>query len=181
MVLVPEIVRQPAEIQIESYLLNDDGVIPNNPNLPLLLYRDAFRTNRSDLPADIEDMLNGNDWCGCWRNGIYHYHHYHSTAHETLVVYRGSATVRFGGEKGITAEIKTGDAIVIPAGVGHKNTASTDDFGVIGAYPCGQSWDVCYGKAAERPDADKNISSVPLPKADPVFGADGPLMDLWTA
>jgi uncharacterized protein YjlB len=118
-------------------------------------------------------------WAGCWRNGIYSYHHYHSTAHEVLGVYRGSAKVQLGGEKGIIHEAEPGDVIIIPTGVVHKNLGSTSDFGVVGAYPDGQDWDMNYGKPGERPNADQSISSVPLPKSDPVFGASGPLLAKW--
>ena len=36
-----------------------------------------------------------------------------------------------------------------------------------------------YGKANERPQADRNIAKVGLPKLDPVFGDTGPLIRLW--
>ena len=71
------------------------------------------------------------------------------------------------------------DTIVIPAGVAHKNLRASRDFLVVGAYPPGQSWDMNYGEAGERPDADQNIMRVPRPKKDPVFGRRGPLIDHW--
>jgi uncharacterized protein YjlB len=40
---------------------------------------------------------------------------------------------------------------------------------------------MCYGKREERPKADKNIFSVPVPESDPLYGPDGPLMDHWQA
>jgi len=112
-------------------------------------------------------------------NGIFPSHHYHSTAHEVLVVYGGSARVQFGGEAGIVASVTAGDVVIIPAGVGHKNLGATADFRVIGAYPRGQTWDICYGRAGERPRADENIARVPLPSADPVLGREGPLFAYW--
>jgi len=127
----------------------------------------------------IEELLRSNHWGGSWRNGIYNFHHYHSTAHEVLIVYGGEANVRLGGEKGITQELHAGDVVLIPAGVGHKNLGSSENFAVIGAYPQGQTWDLCYGKKAERPEADKNIAKVPLPNSDPIYGAHGQLMTFW--
>jgi uncharacterized protein YjlB len=69
--------------------------------------------------------------------------------------------------------------VIIPAGVGHKNMGSSSDFRVVGAYPPGQTWDMNYGKPNERPQADKNISRVPLPPADPIYGDNGPLVEFW--
>jgi uncharacterized protein YjlB len=163
----------------QAIKLNDDGVIPNNATLPLLIYFEALNLPARGAAAHLEELVESHRWGGSWRDGIYPYHHYHSTAHEVLLVYRGSATVQLGGDTGTTTTLKAGDVLIIPAGVGHKNLEHTDDFAVVGAYPEGQRWDMCYGKPDERPKADKNISAVPLPKADPVFGDEGPLQEHW--
>jgi uncharacterized protein YjlB len=126
-------------------------------------------------------LLADNHWSGTWRDGIYAFHHYHSTAHEVLACYHGSAEVQLGGEPGILYTMNTGDVILIPAGTGHKSLHATDDFAVVGGYPRGQNWDMCYGKPRERPQADQNIARVPLPKADPIYGAEGPVMEFWKA
>jgi uncharacterized protein YjlB len=68
---------------------------------------------------------------------------------------------------------------VIPAGVGHQNLGSSADFLLVGAYPRGQRWDLCRGLAGERPQVLHNIARVPLPAADPVYGAKGPLVERW--
>jgi uncharacterized protein YjlB len=165
--------------EIRSCRLKDDGAIPNNPRLPLLIYKRALSLPGQDPAAAIERLLAKNQWGGSWRNGIYFYHHYHSTAHEVLVAFCGSTTVQLGGEHGITETIEPGDVLLIPAGVGHKNLGSSNDFAIVGAYPAGQNWDMCYGKPGERPRADENIDRVPLPKADPIYGTAGPLMEQW--
>ncbi len=69
--------------------------------------------------------------------------------------------------------------VIIPAGVGHKNCGASRDFAVLGAYPAGQKWDMCYGKPGERPQTDQNIARVQLPEGDPVYGAGGPLLERW--
>jgi uncharacterized protein YjlB len=158
--------------------LKDDGVFPNS-KLPLLLYRNAVRLPETEPAEVFEQLFRANDWSGSWRNGIYPYHHYHSTAHEVLGVYRGSAKVQLGGEGGMTLEVAAGDVLVIPAGVAHKNLGAKAGFGVVGAYPRGQDWDMNYGGAGERPGADGNIARVALPKMDPVYGDDGPLLERW--
>ena len=164
---------------VSAHRLTDDGAIPNNPRLPLLIYHHALRLAEDDPAAAVERIIAANSWAGSWRNGIYPYHHYHSTAHEVLVVTRGSARVQLGGEKGTVQKIHAGDVILIPAGVAHKNLGSSNDFEIVGAYPEGQDWDMNYGKRTERPRTDQNIARVPLPKMDPTYGADGPLLDYW--
>ena len=69
--------------------------------------------------------------------------------------------------------------VVIPAGVAHTNLGSTGDFRTVGAYPIGQTWDVCYGKPGERPAADRNVATTSLPGMDPVYGKSGPTDLLW--
>lgn len=104
---------------------------------------------------------------------------YHSTAHEVLVVLSGSVEVQLGGPTGVTTRLNSGDAVIIPAGVAHKNLHASADFEVLGAYPDGQKWDLQYGAPGERPKADENIARVPLPAEDPFFGPDGPLLKHW--
>ena len=165
-------------MEIISKILGDDGVFPNNAELPLLLFRDAMSSVEAEA-SNIERVIRKNGWGGSWRNGIYPFHHYHSTAHEVLGVFKGEAVVQFGGEEGPMLSVKAGDFVIIPAGVAHRNHTSSQDFRVVGAYPPGQSWDMNYGKDGERPAADENISAVPLPEKDPVFGDDGPLIKNW--
>ena len=135
---------------------------------------------KRDPAAIFEAIFHANQWGSSWRNGIYPYHHYHSTAHDVLEVSRGEASVRLGGDdNGKTFEIRAGDVIIIPAGVAHKNLGSSSDFQVVGAYPKGQKWDMNDGKPGERPQAERNIAQVPLPKTDPVYGRDGQLAEYW--
>ena len=161
----------------EPISLADDGVIPNS-YLPLLVYRAAWQHERLG-PETIESTFAANGWAGTWRNGVYAYHHYHSISHEVLGVYSGRASVQFGGPSGRVIEVASGDAVVIPAGVAHKRISATPDFRVVGAYPEGMPYDMCYGKPQERPEADRRIAAVPLPAADPGSGPGGPLPGLW--
>jgi uncharacterized protein YjlB len=165
--------------QMINRALKADGAFPNNERLPLLVYQGALALPQSNPAAIVEDLFESNGWSGSWRNGIYGFHHYHSTAHEVLGVYSGSAKVQLGGENGITQTVCRGDVIIIPAGVAHKNLGAGSDFRVVGAYPLGQNPDMCYGKAAERPQADHNIAKVQLPLKDPVHGIGGPLLGHW--
>lgn len=160
-------------------LLTDDGTFPNNGKLPLLIYKGAIDIPNQNPAGAVERIFHDNGWGGSWRNGIYSYHHYHSTAHEVLGIYGGVVDVQLGGPTGFTIEGKAGDVIIIPAGVAHKNLGSSNDFRCVGAYPPGQSWDMNYGKPGERPKTDENIVNVPLPGTDPVYGIDGQLVKSW--
>ena len=166
-------------VEAAAHEFADDGAIPNNPRLPFLVYPGALDLPAHDPAAPCEDVFAANGWGGSWRNGIYPFAHYHSTAHEVLGICRGEAKVRFGGHAGITLTMRAGDVVVIPAGIGHHNLGASADFLVVGAYPRGQSWDLCRGAPEERPQVLDNIARVPLPAADPVYGTKGPLVDHW--
>lgn len=164
--------------EVETSRFADDGRIPNS-RLPLLVFRSALAPGSADPAAAFERLFARHGWLGAWRDGIFAFHHFHSTTHEVLGVARGWAEVRFGGEAGATQHLAAGDVVVIPAGVGHKHERSSDDFLVVGAYPDGRDWDVRRGEPGERPTVMANLAAVPLPGQDPVHGADGPLLDAW--
>jgi uncharacterized protein YjlB len=164
--------------RIETYHFADDGTVPNN-TLPLVLYRGAL-PGGGDRAAFCEAMFARNAWPDSWRNGIYPFHHYHSTAHEVLGIARGHASVRLGGEKGQTVELREGDVVVIPAGVAHKREAASPDLLVIGSYPRGQNPDMCKAEPARHDRAAAAIAAVPLPARDPVTGTAAPLLDCWS-
>jgi uncharacterized protein YjlB len=165
--------------QVESHQFAEAGEIPNNPRLPLLIYKAVILARGEEAAEMIEALYAKNHWRAAWRYGVYSFPHYHSTAHEVLGVYRGHALLRLGHTVGISAHVEAGDVIVIPAGVGHQNLGNSPDFHVVGGYPVGQVADLLRGNPGERPAADNRIAAVALPKADPVSGADGALVKLW--
>ena len=167
-------------VQPETFLFADDGSIPNNPSLPLLVYRNSIDLAGTPDPAEvIEAVFGRNGWGDMWRNGIYPFVHYHSMIHEVLGMARGSARVRFGGDQGATVDLRAGDVAVLPAGTGHQKLWATADLLVIGGYPPEGRLDLCRGSRAEHARALEAIPRVPLPETDPVFGAEGPLVRLW--
>lgn len=162
----------------EKFYFKDDGNIPNS-KFPLLLYRDIFDFRDEEGADWLEKKFAEYNWTNSWRNGIFNYHHYHSITHEVLGVYSGKALLHLGGEKGERLEVMAGDVIIIPAGVGHKNLQSKN-FKVVGAYPNGSDYDIKTGKEGERPEADKNITAVPIPRKDPVLGKEGGVPQIWS-
>lgn len=162
--------------QPETFTFADDGAIPNSPK-PLLVYRNAVPTD----PNAIEDLFARNHWPPAWRNGVFPFHHFHSTAHEALGVARGHARVLFGGPNGKILELHAGDVAILPAGTGHCNQGASPDLLIVGAYPAGTAaqLDTRRGRREEHDEVVRNIATVPVPDADPVTGPHGPLPRLW--
>jgi uncharacterized protein YjlB len=173
-------IKQEEFVQPEQFRFKDDGTFPNSV-LPLLVYRRALTVDGQDPASVFEECFAENNWCNSWRNGVYSFAHYHTTTHEILGVYRGAATLRLGGEDGRTLEVRSGDVIVIPAGVAHQKVQASADFSVVGAYPDGREWDLLRGQPGERPEADQKIAALPIPDNDPIYGAEGPLLQIWKA
>jgi uncharacterized protein YjlB len=174
------IVKEEQFVEPEQFRFKDNGVFPNSI-LPVLVYRQAFTNKTGDRASVVEQRFAENNWTNSWRNGVYSFAHYHSTTHEVLGVYDGTSTLQLGGEHGRNVEVHAGDVIVIPAGVAHQNIGASDDFAVVGAYPDGREWDLFRGKPGERPKADQNIAALPIPDNDPIYGAEGPLRQIWQA
>jgi uncharacterized protein YjlB len=169
-----------APLGTDTYLFADDGVVPNNP-LPLIVRRGAIQPSAPDPAQAFENTFAKNGWSNAWRNGIFDYHHYHSTAHEVLGIASGSASVLFGGENGETVALTAGDVVVIPAGVGHALVNEGGDLMVVGAYAEGRDYDIVRADQGQVDQgARQRVARVPLPDADPVDGATGPLVKLWS-
>ncbi|WP_099302439.1 cupin domain-containing protein [Bacillus sp. Marseille-P3800] len=162
------------QVKVKQHYFNDDGRVPNHPSYPFVHYQAVFENEDS-----IEDILKENHWYNSWRGGIFDYHHYHSNAHEVLVVVEGEATLQVGGVSGEQLEVGVGDVLILPAGTGHKFIDGSESFAVIGAYPEGVPYDLCTGDPAEKEKHIQKITEVPKPSHDPVFGEHGPLSTLW--
>jgi uncharacterized protein YjlB len=160
----------------EKIQLSRNGWMPNNERLPVLLYRRAFEPS-SSLADKMEETFERNRWPPQWRNGVYDFHHYHSTAHEVLGFAAGTGTIILGGEGGHRLTVEAGDVVVLPAGTGHCKVAADEHFLVIGAYPPNQHWDIC--RRAPDKETLARMSNLPFPASDPISGAKGELTRTW--
>jgi uncharacterized protein YjlB len=166
---------------VAGFVLEDDGAFPSSI-LPVILYRREVNL-AGTRPGDLaEDLLCRHGWSGKWQNGIYNFRHFHSNAHEALIIARGYVKVGLGGNEGPAFDLSAGDAVVLPAGTGHVNLGSSEDLLVVGGYPPGQEkYDIHKGDPAEHEAMLKNIRAVPLPVSDPVRRSGGVVMELWVA
>lgn len=163
-----------------TFSFRDDGQTPNNPRLPLILYRSPVAPEANADPAAVFEVLfSHNGWENSWRDGIYNFLHFHTKTHEVLGIARGQARVQFGGKKGRILEVKAGDVIVLPAGTGHCRKSMSKDLLVVGAYPRGGDYDEPKPSEIDHIEARESIAKVRAPEKDPVYGRRGPLKGIW--
>ena len=110
---------------------------------------------------------------------MYSTSHFHSNTHEVLVVFAGSAKLCFGGEENperVESVVKEGDVIVVPAGVAHRLMEDKGGFSMVGSYPVGKNWDMCYGREDEAEKVEK-IKNLGWFTKDPIYGNEGPALE----
>lgn len=152
---------------VVSELLAPTNLFPNNSKLPLLVYKGAFALRPDDTPEVIKARFAENGYHTLWEGDVYEFDHFHANTHEVLAVFSGHADIVFGGQHCI--EVNRGDVMIIPAGVAHRKTKSSDNFLCIGAYPENQKPDIQLKYDTGKP---VRTSEVPVPEKDPVYGAD---------
>ena len=155
----------------ETLQLDRNGWVPNNPQFPVLIYHNVTDLEEEYAPEALESMFRRNGWPPQWRNGVYPFHHYHSTAHEVLGVANGKARLMLGGLDGQEVSVTAGDVLVLPVGTGHCRLEASADFLVVGAYPPNQIADLCR----EAPNAATitRMNDLLSPPSDPVTGLEG--------
>jgi len=147
-------------MQLEQWTAPAGEMIPNG-RFPVLIYHGVDVT-------DVQGLLAANGWGGSWVNGVFDFHHFHSTSHEVLAVISGSACLELGGPQGASFDVAAGDVLVLPAGTGHRRASADADFRVVGAYPAGQE---DYDVLRESDEAAlARIAALPAPERDPVGG-----------
>lgn len=163
------------EVQAQEFAFEDDGEVPNS-KYPVLVYEgvlDFADLSQEQAEQAVHQLVADNGWYRDWTYFVYPSLHYHSTAHEGLIVFTGQAIIQIGGKNGRMFTVKKGDVVILPAGVGHERilTSQTDDERqkeieacvVFGMYPKGQKWDFI----SENPDVEDGG----LPLHDPAVRA----------
>lgn len=158
-------------MQSETIWLNGGGGVPNNPRLPVLLYRAGFPAGE---PEAVEALFGRHGWPPAWRDGIHPYVHFHTTAHEALGIAEGAVRVQLGGPDGPELSLAAGDVVVLPAGTGHQCLDASQDLLVVGAYPHGQVPDQRRASPEQAAEARARIARLPDPPGSPVTGEPYP-------
>ncbi|KAL7808233.1 RmlC-like cupin domain-containing protein [Trichoderma gracile] len=179
-----------SQLRISKHLIPAHNLLPNSSltSKPLLIYHAAFppqthNTTTSTFADAIESHLRSVGVVAPqWRYTMYDTTHFHSTTHEVLCVAAGRAKLCFGGEQNpgrVEPVVRGGDVIVVPAGVAHRLLEDLDPepFLMVGSYPIGKNWDMCYGKSDDEYDAD-SIKALPWFSRDPIYGDDGPALSV---
>ncbi|KAH8730025.1 hypothetical protein GQ44DRAFT_473261 [Phaeosphaeriaceae sp. PMI808] len=171
----------------EQYPLPPTTNVPNSP-LPALIYRNVLPS-----PCDSEsakELCEANGWEKRGEWGAITTAHFHPNTHECYAIVQGESRLVLGrckpadgeeGTEGIEVDVSTGDVVVVPAGVSHRSLTSSGGYRYIGVYPkTNPKWRNNFCKGEEPLEDLKNeIAHVAMPDADPVYGADGPLVRIW--
>jgi uncharacterized protein YjlB len=163
--------------EAELFHFDLDGGIPNS-RLPLAFWRGR-------LPADARGgsaataLFRKNGWHGTWVSNVLPYWHFHTRGHEVLACVSGRARIGFGGDRGIKVDVETGDACVIPAGVGHIRLDGSDDFRMAGGYPPGQQGNIIRPGDLDDATIAREIAALALPKTDPISGRADGVVTIW--
>jgi len=165
-------------IEPEVLLFHDDGITPNS-NLPVIVYRDVFRRLELKSDTSIKDVFESNDWTNNWADVIMTKNHYHSTTHEAIGINKGRVRLKIGGKDGSIVSLKSGDVILIPAGVGHYSLSNEIFYEAIGGYPNGEEWDLIFDEKDKHKVAIERIRQIQIPEKDPIFGLNGLLLKYW--
>ena len=168
-------------LRVSRHQIPAHNLVPNTSlqQKPLLIYHATFQTstNASAMESHLQSVGVVEP---AWRYTMYSTSHFHSTSHEVLCIAAGKAKLCFGHEDNpqrVEPVVQKGDVIVVPAGVAHRLLEDlAGGFQMVGSYPKGRSWDMCYGKPEEKEKVN-GIKGLGWFERDPVYGERGPALD----
>ncbi|KXL49514.1 hypothetical protein M433DRAFT_75170 [Acidomyces richmondensis BFW] len=170
------------DLTVLQYQIPAHELIPNTSiqHKPLLIYRSVFIPATASASHIEQHLRDVGVVVPQWRYTMYSTSHFHSTSHEVLGIADGRARLCFGHEDNpekVEEIVSKGDLVIIPAGVSHRLLHDIEGgFEMVGCYPKGYNWDMCYGKNGERTKVE-NIKNLPWFTKDPVYGHEGPAIN----
>nr|POE94567.1 uncharacterized protein yjlb [Quercus suber] len=178
-----------ADLKTSTYQIPAHAHLPNTSlqHKPLLIYHAAFAPTSALCASALEAHLRRTAVVvPQWRYTMYTTTHFHSTTHEVLCISAGAAKLLFGGEENpgkVEVQVSKGDVVVVPAGVAHRLLEETGEegFEMVGAYPEGPRWDMCYGDRRDEGGKDgveKRIVELEWFSRDPIYGGGGPVLKM---
>ena len=169
----------PEQAEAELFHFDPDNGIPNS-RLPLVFWRGRLPSEARDGAA-AGALFRKNGWQGTWVSNVLPYWHFHTRGHEVLACVSGRARIGFGSDSGIEVGVETGDACVIPAGVGHIRLDGSGDFRMAGGYPPAQQGNIIRPGDLDDAMVAREIAGLALPATDPLSGKDDGVVAIWRA
>ncbi|KAK1837965.1 cupin domain-containing protein [Colletotrichum chrysophilum] len=111
-------------------------------------------------------------------------------------IFQGRSELVFGeggsdpAGSGVRCWVRPGDVVVVPAGVAHASVADEKaapgekEYRYVGVYPEeSPQWRSEMGRKPlqEKQGLVEEVEGVGLPRMDPLYGVDGPLIKIWKA
>lgn len=177
------ILRPLSSLRVSKHQIPAHGLTPNTSlqEKPLLIYHSAFEPARSSASTIESHISSVGVVTPQWQYSMYPTTHFHSNTHEVLCVSGGKARLCFGGEDNegrVEPVVEKGDVMIVPAGLGHRLLQDlSSGFEMVGCYPPGKQWDMCYGREGEESRVE-GIRDLKWFKRDPIYGEQGPCLDV---
>lgn len=167
-------------MMIQNIMIQENKPFPNS-TLPVLYYPKgiADKLNEAEVSQKVLSFFEQNGYTNGWVGSIYIYHHFHSNTHEVLGCISGEAQVQLGGPNAEIYPFRSGNVLLLPAGVAHKLITASEDFQIVGAYPDHQSPDMQTGNLEDYSEVTERIQRVSKPKYDPVQNVHGGVAEYW--
>ncbi|KAJ0375786.1 hypothetical protein COL26b_005934 [Colletotrichum chrysophilum] len=160
------------QIQPETYFVKRTEHCPNS-DFPVLVYRGVLGTGDELDEDEVSEKLQQYGW-----------------------VKKGRSELVFGeggsdpAGSGVRCWVRPGDVVVVPAGVAHASVADEKaapgekEYRYVGVYPEeSPQWRSEMGRKPlqEKQGLVEEVEGVGLPRMDPLYGVDGPLIKIWKA
>ncbi|KAI5861057.1 hypothetical protein GGS23DRAFT_207073 [Durotheca rogersii] len=171
-----------SSLVVNRYFIPAHNLFPNTSiqNKPLLHYRHVFPRDTSSSKMEshlkaIRAVFPKSRWTMLPRT------FFHATSHKVLCVSNGRARLLFGGDDnpgGVKVTAVKGDVLIVPAGVAQRMDKDLDaGFLMVIAFSRGYKDEKCYGVEGEE-EKVRGIENVPWFKKDPIYGAEGPALEV---